>query len=339
MSDLENADDMALISDSYESLSSLLKSLDSSCHHMGLTINYKKTKLLAVLPGADAHSPSLISLHPDCDPIEVVPSFQYLGSYLSNNCSMDVEISTRITKASQSYGSLNRILWHQRKIKSSTKLNIFVSVVLSTLLYGLKTAVLLEPQIHRLQSFVMRSLRSILGVFLWDGKRDTSIRKTAQLQRISTMLTQRRLRLLGHILRNDECRLPRKVLVCASPQGRHSVGGQRMRWNDLVLRDLRNCNLDGVWRVLAEDRNEWRNQIWAATQEVNFKKEEQEKYRKDEQKRRREARQTTSEFALHCSSDGCGFTAVNHAGLVNHQRQKHGQSLTSQCQYCHQTFR
>ena len=29
--------------------------------------------------------------------------------------------------------------------------------------------------------------------------------------------------------------------------------------------------------------------------------------RKDEQKRRREARQTTSEFALHCSSDGCGL--------------------------------
>ena len=203
VSDLEYADDMALISDSYESLSYLLKSLDSSCHHIGLTINYKKTKLLAVLPGADAHSPSPISLHPDCDPIEVVPSFEYFGSYLSNNCSMDVEISTRITKASQSYGSLNCILWHQRKIKSSTKLNIFVSVVLSTLLYGLETAVLLELQIHRLH------------------------------------------RLLGHILCMDECCLPRKLLVCASPQGRRSVGGQRMRWNDLVLRDLRNCNLDG----------------------------------------------------------------------------------------------
>ena len=107
VTDLEYADDIALISDSYESLSSLLEFVLPS---HGLTINYKKTKLLAVLPEADTHSPSPISLHPDCDPIEVVPSFQYLGSYLSTDCTLDVEISTRISKASQSYGSLNCIL-------------------------------------------------------------------------------------------------------------------------------------------------------------------------------------------------------------------------------------
>ena len=100
VSDLEYADDMALISDSYESLPTLLETLDSSCHHIRLTINYKNTKLLAVLPGADAHPPSPISLHSDCDPIEVVLSFQYLGSYHSNECTLDIEISTRIIKAS-----------------------------------------------------------------------------------------------------------------------------------------------------------------------------------------------------------------------------------------------
>ena len=55
-----------------------------------------------------------------------------------------------------------------------------------------------------------------------------------------------------------------------------------------------------------------------AAQDINTKKEAQEKDRKDEQKRRREARQWTSDLALHCSIDGCGFTALNHAGLVNH---------------------
>ena len=76
VADLEYADDMALISDSYESLYTLLKFMDSTCHQMGLTINYKKTKLLAVLPEDVAHPPSPIVLCPDCDPIEVIPSFQ-----------------------------------------------------------------------------------------------------------------------------------------------------------------------------------------------------------------------------------------------------------------------
>ena len=48
-----------------------------------------------------------------------------------------------------------------------------------------------------------------------------------------------------------------------------------MRWNDLVLRDLRNCKLEKDWRILAQYRREWRNKIWAATREVNFKKEHQ----------------------------------------------------------------
>ena len=124
VSDLEYADDMALISDSFGVLTTLLESLDSTCCIMGLSINYKKTKLLSILPNDDIQPPCPILLHPDCDPIEVVTSFQYFGSIVSNECTSDIEISSRITKASQSFGSLNRILWHQKKIRRTTKLSI-----------------------------------------------------------------------------------------------------------------------------------------------------------------------------------------------------------------------
>ena len=60
VSDLEYADYMALISDSCDGLTTLLESLDSKYHYMGLTIICKKSKLLADLPDVDAepHSPS-----------------------------------------------------------------------------------------------------------------------------------------------------------------------------------------------------------------------------------------------------------------------------------------
>ena len=122
MLDLEYADDMPLISDSYEGLITLLQSLDSTCHHMRLTISYKKTKLLSVLPDDNAQLPTPILLHPDSDPVEVVPSFQYLRIIVSIDCTSDAEILSRITKASQAFGSLNHIRWPQRKIKVATKL-------------------------------------------------------------------------------------------------------------------------------------------------------------------------------------------------------------------------
>ena len=265
VSDLEYADDMALISDSFDALTTLLESLDSTCRLMGLSINYKKTKLLSVLLNVDIQPPAPILLHPDCEPIEVVPSFQYLGSIISNEFTSALEVSSRITKASQSFGSLNRVLWHQKKIRHTTKLSIFNSVVLSTLLYSLETAVLLELQVNRLQSFVMRCLRFILGVSLWDGQRDTSTRKAAHIQRVSSMLTQRCLRLLGHIMRMPVDRLPRQLLMCAPPHGRRSAGGQKLRWNDLVSRDLQSCSLDGEWRALTQDQSEWRNRVRIGT--------------------------------------------------------------------------
>ena len=150
------------------------------------------------------------------------------------------------------------------------------------------------------------------------------------------MLILSRLRLLGHIMCMPEDRLPRQLLVSA-PALAH---GRRSWWNDLVLRDLQSCNLDGEWRALTQDRSEWRNRVRISTSNLNQQKEAVEKHRKDEQKRRREARHTTSVLALHCNEVGCGFTALTQAGLVNHQRQKqkHSPSSTGQCKFCRQTF-
>ena len=58
---------------------------------------------------------------------------------------MDTEISSRICKASSAFQSLARILRYQRKIHTNTKVRVFNSIILSTLLYGLESIVLLEP--------------------------------------------------------------------------------------------------------------------------------------------------------------------------------------------------
>ena len=176
-------------------------------------------------------SPSL--LRPGEVPVEVVSNFQYLGSVVYSDCSPTAELESRIVKASQAFRSLSRLLWYQKCIKTTTKLRIFNSVIAATLLYGLESVVLLEPHIHCLQSFIMRCLRIILRVFIWDKKRNTSIHKRAQQQQVSSKVSQRQLRLLGHIVRMDDHQLPKQLLVLHL-----MVGGQKSRWNNLVQRDL-----------------------------------------------------------------------------------------------------
>ena len=282
VTDLEYADDMALIADSWEDLKSMLKCLEVCCRDMGLTISSKKTKTLAVLPDNSHPKAEPISLHSD---EEVMSNFQYLGSIVQDNCDSSVKVDSRISKASRAFRQLSHILWYQRKIRTRTKLRMFNSAILPILLYSLECTVLLEPQLHRLQSFVIRCLRIILGVSAGEMKRSTAICKMAKQQRLSSILTQRRLRFLGHLSRMCENRLPKRLLVCALANGSREAGGQKCRWNDVVTKDLKQCGLIDNWRAIAQDRSLWRRVIKRSGKRLNERAEE-EKQRMDVRKRR-----------------------------------------------------
>ena len=112
MTDLEYADNMALLANNWSDLTAMLDSLSTCCKKLGLTISCKKTKSLAVLPPDNpaTESPVPIHLFPEGEPIKVVSHFQYLGNIVQDDCRMDTEISSRICKASSAFQSLSRIL-------------------------------------------------------------------------------------------------------------------------------------------------------------------------------------------------------------------------------------
>ena len=203
----------------------------------------------------------------------MVEDFQYLGSTVSDDCTTDSEIMHRIYRASQSFQALNRMLWYQRKIKISTKLRIFLSVIIPTLLYSLECTVVSQPQVDHLQRFVMKCLRIILRISVRYQQRNTSIRKKAKIPHLSTLLLQRRLRFLGHLIRMDDECLPKQLLVCTLPEGGRKPGGQKLRWNDLISRDLKRCGLSVDWRNQALNHKKWQHVVRECTTRVNVKDE------------------------------------------------------------------
>ena len=95
VTDLDYADDMALLVDNWADLTTMLDSLTTNFKKLGLTISCKKTKTLAVLTNPGAQSPAPVQLIPGGKPIEVVSHFQYLGSIVQNDCGMDAEVSSQ----------------------------------------------------------------------------------------------------------------------------------------------------------------------------------------------------------------------------------------------------
>ena len=80
VTDLEYADDMALLADSCNDLEAMLTTLSTHCSAFGLSISCSKTKTMAVLPASHCAPPVPIHLFPNHPPVEPVSTFQYLGS-------------------------------------------------------------------------------------------------------------------------------------------------------------------------------------------------------------------------------------------------------------------
>ena len=157
VTDLEYADNMALLANNWSDLTVMLDSLSTCCKKLDLTISCKKTKSLAVLPPDDPASRNPVPLHlfPEGELIEVVWHFQYLGSIVQDNCGMDTEISSRICKASSSFQSLLHIVWHQHKIQTRTsKVRVLNRIILPFLLCSLESTVLLCAALSPLWSAV-----------------------------------------------------------------------------------------------------------------------------------------------------------------------------------------
>lgn len=104
--ELLDANDCAIVTHSEHDLQQRADSLSIATKRFGLTISIKKREVL--LQPARGSTASTPKIKIDGKILNCVDSFTYLGSSLSSSNSLDKEISTRIAKASASYGRLQK---------------------------------------------------------------------------------------------------------------------------------------------------------------------------------------------------------------------------------------
>ena len=129
-----------------------------ACKDFGLTISLKKTNVRS----QDVDTPLAIYID-DCQ-LEVVHQFTYLGATISDNLSLDAEISKRTGKAATTLARLTTRVWENPKLTIPTKMAVYNACMISTLLYGSEAWTTYFKQERKLNSFHMRCLRRIAGI-------------------------------------------------------------------------------------------------------------------------------------------------------------------------------
>ena len=79
------------------------------------------------------------SIYIDGANLSVLDNFKYLGSTISSNLSLDIEINARIWKAATVMAKLNKRVWHNMSLTMNTKLKVYQACVTSTFLYESET--------------------------------------------------------------------------------------------------------------------------------------------------------------------------------------------------------
>ena len=96
--------------------------------------------------------------------LERVDRFKYLGSWLTNDFKLDVEITARIQAASCAVGRLKDRVFKCRDLTAETKLKVYNQCVIPIIMYGSETWTLYRHHIKKLRTLQQRQLRFILNI-------------------------------------------------------------------------------------------------------------------------------------------------------------------------------
>ena len=302
------ADDAALIAHSEIGLQKLVTSFSNACKEFGLQISLKKTNIMA----QNASSPPAIAI--DEENLDVVDCFTYLGSKVTSSLSIEDEINSRIGKAAATMAKLSKRVWENGKLTERTKLCVYQACVISTLLYGSETWTTYTSQERKLNSFHLRCLRRILGIKWQDKVSNSVVLMRAGAPSMFAILSERRLRWLGHVKRMSPGRIPKDLLYGELAAGKRKTGRPCLRFKDVCQMDMAEAKISiEDWERQADDRSAWR----AAVREGVKLAEE---LRTEALEAKRAGRKAPNVESIKYVCSGCGRDCKANIGLLSHSK-------------------
>ena len=253
LDDLDFADDLALLSHTHSHIQEKTNRLSIYAKQVGLKIN-KRTEVMTL----NVKDPTPVK--EEDDPLQYTEQFTYLGSTVRHDGGARSDIINRIGKARNAFRMLSPV-WKSQQYKTHTKLKLYKSCVLSTLLYESGCWRVTEMDLSRLSSFHTKNLRKIVRIFWPQIISNQDLLDECQQESIEITIARRRW--IGHILRKNQGYIPR-VAVEWKPEGHKKRRRPRMTWRRTVEAEATAMGHSwGTLQTLAQDRLRWREFVAA----------------------------------------------------------------------------
>lgn len=252
INNLRYADDTTLLAQSKEDIEDLLSRLEVKSLEFGLAINRDKTKMM-IVDRAGQNQMDISSIA-NCD---VVQSYIYLGSNISNLGGCEQEIKRRCAITRSAVEKLNKI-WKDRRITKNTKVRLMKCLVFPIFLYGAETWSLRIQDRRKIDALEMWCWRRMLNIPWTAFRTNNSILKELKVkERLSSTVQLRILKFFGHITRNE--RSIERLVVQGRVEGRRPRGRSPTRWTDSIKKITQNsmaeCSRNAMnrqkWKTIA----------------------------------------------------------------------------------------
>ena len=256
LEDLDFADDLALVAHTHQHIQEKTHRLSNFAQQVGLKISRKKSEVMT----ANIPNPSAVKVNGE--DLRMTDEFTYLGSNVKHDGGAGNDIKKRLSKARNAFKMLNNVL-KSRQYNSKTKLRIYQSCVLSTLLYGSECWRMTDSDLRKLSVFHTKSLRRILRIFWPNTISNEELLAECHQESMETIILRRRWKWIGHVLRREPDNIVR-IALHWTPEGRRKRGRPKNTWRRTVEGELKTFNHTwGTIQRLAQNRQKWRTFVAA----------------------------------------------------------------------------
>jgi hypothetical protein len=190
-----------------------------------------------------------------------VNSFKYLGSIVTEKNDITKEVAARIQAGNRTYYGLEKLL-SSKSLSRKLKGRLYTSLIRSVILYGSETWALRKSDENQFLILERKILRKIFGPIKdnitgeWRRRKNIELQEIFNEKNIVETIKKKRLRWAGHAMRSQNSLL--RMVLEQNPVGKRPLERPKLRWEDLVKRDIEDLGGGANWKDLAMDRDAWR---------------------------------------------------------------------------------